>query len=225
MLSGAFWSLFKDLTMSFFRPKGTQESYVLASSILVARKPIKSKKNRTYEKEQHRLRIRFWSGRNKHSALPLMEVFFQFHDLATAKERLNRIMQYAVQGKTRIREEPSVVFHFHQSLRSFIRAEWCLRKKAGKWIGESVPEHSSPLMQGSLSEEEYRDPVRVFRKAFKEYRLEEFEEFLSDVVYFSLGTFNNLPERDIVGPYLHLIKMLDAAWLVLERKKNKKSLP
>jgi len=170
------------------------------------------------------LESRFWSGRNKHSALPLMEVFFQFHDLATAKERLNRIMQYAVQGKTRIPEEPSVVFHFHQSLRSFIRAGWCLRKKPGKWIGESVPEPSSPLMHGSLSEQKYRDPVRVFRKAFKEYCLEEFEEFLSDVVYFSLGTFNNVPERDIVGPYLHLIKMLDAAWLILERKNSKKNL-
>ncbi|WP_128414505.1 hypothetical protein [Chryseobacterium sp. Leaf201] len=170
------------------------------------------------------LESRFWSGRNKHSALPLMEVFFQFHDLATAKERLNRIMQYAVQGKTRIPEEPSVVFHFHQSMRSFLRAGWCLRKKAGKWIGESVPEHSSPVMYGSLSEQEYRDPVQVFRKAFKEYRLEEFEEFLSDVVYFSLGTFNNVPERNIVCPYLHLIKMLDAAWLILERKNSKKNL-
>ncbi|KQM56838.1 hypothetical protein ASE55_19335 [Chryseobacterium sp. Leaf201] len=191
----------------------------------MARKTIKSKKTEPMKKNSIDLESRFWSGRNKHSALPLMEVFFQFHDLATAKERLNRIMQYAVQGKTRISEDPSVVFHFHQSMRSFLRAGWCLRKKAGKWIGESVPEHSSLLMQGSLSEEEYRDPVQVFRKAFKEYRLEEFEEFLSDVVYFSLGTFNNVPERNIVGPYLHLIKMLDGAWLILERKKNKKPLP
>ncbi|WP_051349440.1 hypothetical protein [Chryseobacterium gregarium] len=170
------------------------------------------------------LESRFWSGRNKHSPLLVLELFFQFHDLATAKERLNLIMQYAVQGKTRIPEDPSVVFHFHQSMRSFLRAGWCLRKKAGKWIGESVPEHSSPVMYGSLSEQEYRDPVRVFRKAFKEYCLGDFEEFLSDVVYFSLGTFNNVPERDILGPYLHLIKMLDAAWLITERRNSNKNL-
>ncbi|WP_155845704.1 hypothetical protein [Chryseobacterium gregarium] len=162
------------------------------------------------------LESRFWSGRKKHSPLPLMEVFFRFHDPVTAKERLNRIMQYAVQGKTRIGEDPSVVFHFHQSLRSFLRAGWCLRKKPGKWAVDVLPEPGSPLVQGSLSEEEYRDPGRVFRNAFKEYRLEEFEEFLSDVVYFSLGTFNHVPERDIIGPYLHLVKMLDAAWLMLE---------
>ncbi len=172
------------------------------------------------KKKKTNFESRFWSGRSKHSPVPLLELFFLFHDLATAKERLNRIMQYAVQGKTRIPEDPSVVFHFHQSLRSFVRAGWCLRKKSGKWIEQEVPQ-DSPLMRGSLSGEEYRDPVRVFRKAFKEHRLEDFEEFLSDVVYFSLGTFNNVPDRNIVGPYLHLVKMLDAAWLILERGKDK----
>ncbi len=167
---------------------------------------------------------RFWSGRSKHSPVPVLELFFEFHDLATAKERLNLIMQYAVQGKMRIPEDPSVVFHFHQSLRSLVRAGWCLRKKSGKWAAQEVPELGSPLMQGSLSEEEYRDPVRVFRKAFKAYRPEELEEFLSDIVYFSLGMFNHVPERNIVGPYLHLIKMLDAAWLIVERKNRKKEL-
>lgn len=165
---------------------------------------------------------RFWSGRNKHSALALMDVFFQFHDLVTAKERLHRIMQYAAQRKTRIQEDPSVVFHFHQSLRSFIRAGWCLQKKRGKWLFHSLPGQSSPMLQGSLSEKEYRDPAKVFHKAFQEYDLEEFEEFLAEVVHFSLGTFNNVPERNILGPYLHLIKMLDAAWLILEQKNSKK---
>lgn len=166
---------------------------------------------------------RFWSGRNKHSALALIDVFFQFHDLVTAKERLHRIMQYAAQKKTRIPEDPSVVFHFHQSLRSFIRAGWCLQKKRGKWLVPALSQHSKrPLLQGSLSKKEYRDPAKVFHKAFQEYDLEEFEEFLAEVVHFSLGTFNNVPERNIVGAYLHLIKMLDASWLILERKNSKK---
>lgn len=167
---------------------------------------------------------RFWSGRSKLSPVALGDVFFQFHDLATAKERLNLMMQYTVQGKTRIPEDPSVVFYFHQSLRSLIRAGWCLRKKSWKCIGKAVPETGNPLLYGSLSEKEYREPVRVFRKTFKEYRPEELEDFLSDIVYFSLGTFNHLPERNIVGPYLHLIKMLDAAWLIVERKNRKKEL-
>jgi len=167
---------------------------------------------------------RFWCGRKKHSALPLMEVFFQFHDLVIAKKHLNLIMQYATQRKTRIPEDPSVIFYFHQSLRSFIRAAYSLRKDRGKWLVHELSEHKNPMLQGSLSEKEYCDPAKVFRKAFKKYRLVEFEEFLSEVVYFSLGTFNNVPERNIVDPYLHLIKMLNAAWLILDRKNNREKI-
>jgi hypothetical protein len=167
---------------------------------------------------------RFWSGRSTPSPVSVLELFFEFHDLAEAKERLNLIVQYAVQGNMQIPEESSVVFHFHHSLRSLIRAGWCLRKKSGKWIGEAASEQSSPLMYGSLSEEEYRDPALVFYKAFKEYRTEQLEDFLSDVVYFSLGTFNYAPECLIVCPYLHLIKILDAAWLIVDQKNRKKDL-
>ncbi|WP_294287984.1 hypothetical protein [uncultured Chryseobacterium sp.] len=127
-------------------------------------------------------------------------------------------MEHAVQGKVRISEDPSVIFHFHQSLRSFILAGYDLRKKSGKWSVRTLPEQGSTLGQGSLSEEEYRDPVLVFRKAFQEYRPEQFLDFLADVVYFSLGTFNHVPEGNILGPYLHLCKMLDAARLIVERR-------
>lgn len=167
---------------------------------------------------------RFWCGEKKHSPLPLMEVFFQFHDLITAKERLNLIMQYAAKPKKRILEEPSVIFYFHQSLRSFIRAGYCLRSKSEKWLIHPLSEDKNPMLQGSLSIKEYHNPVKVFRKAFKKYRVEEFEEFLSEIVYFSLGTFNSAPERNLADPYLHLIKMLDATWLILERENNKKLL-
>ncbi|WP_294231121.1 hypothetical protein [uncultured Chryseobacterium sp.] len=170
------------------------------------------------KKKKTDLESRFWSGRSKLSPVSLLEAFFQFHDLGTAKERLNRIMAHAVQGKVRISEDPSVIFHFHQSLRSFILAGYGLRKKSGKWLVSTLPEQGSALGLGSLSEEEYRDPVLVFRKAFQEYRPEHFLDFLAEVVYFSLGTFNNVPEGNIVGPYLHLCKMLDAARLIVERR-------
>ncbi|WP_294314603.1 hypothetical protein [uncultured Chryseobacterium sp.] len=127
-------------------------------------------------------------------------------------------MAYAVQGKVRISEDPSVIFHFHQSLRSFILAGYGLRKRSGKWSVSTLPGLGSALGLGSLSEEEYRDPVLVFRRAFQEYRPEQFLDFLADAVYFSLGTYNHVPEDNIVGPYLRLCKMLDAARLIVERR-------
>ncbi|WP_394660566.1 hypothetical protein [uncultured Chryseobacterium sp.] len=170
------------------------------------------------KKKKTDLESRFWSGRSKLSPVPLLEAFFQFHDLATAKERLSRIIAYAVRGKARISKDPSVVFHFHQSLRSFILAGYGMRKKSGKWLVRTLPGQGSALELGSLSKEEYRDPVLVFRKAFQEYRPEQFLDFLAEIVYFSLGTFNHVPEGNIVGPYLHLCKMLDAARLIVERR-------
>ncbi len=165
---------------------------------------------------------RFWSGQKKHSALPLMDLFFQFYDLAAAKERLSIIIRYAAQKKTRIPEDPSAVFHFYQSMRSFVRAGYNLRKKTGKWELKVRPDKDSMLGRGLLSEKEYHDPVRGFRKAFKEYRPEQFLEFLAEAVHFSLGPFNHAPEGNLICPYLHLVKMIDAAWLIVERASAEK---
>ncbi|MCJ7933327.1 MAG: hypothetical protein MUW56_06730 [Chryseobacterium sp.] len=61
----------------------------------------------------------------------------------------------------------------------------------------------------------------VFKKAFKEYSIKEFDYFISGMVYFSLGVYDNLPERNMINPYIHLIKMLDAAYLIIERRGKK----
>jgi hypothetical protein len=72
-------------------------------------------------------------------------------------------------------------------------------------------------MTGSLSEQEYRNPVQVFRSAFKICSLQDFDGFLSAVVYFSLGNSGCETGKEIIIPYLQLTKMLDAAWLIAER--------
>ncbi|REC62870.1 hypothetical protein DRF65_08595 [Chryseobacterium pennae] len=77
------------------------------------------------------------------------------------------------------------------------------------------------MVLGLLSEKEYQNPLLVFKKAFKEYSIKEFDYFISRMVYFSLGIYDNLPERNMINPYIHLIKMLDAAYLIIERKGKK----
>lgn len=80
-----------------------------------------------------------------------------------------------------------------------------------------VQEISPPIL-GLLSEKEYQNPLLVFKKAFREYSVQEFNYFLSGMVYFSMGIYDKLPERNIINPYIHLLKMLDAAYLIIERK-------
>lgn len=166
---------------------------------------------------------RFWSGTRKHSAVGLLETFFQFNDLAGVKETLSVMVQCSVQKNVRIREDPAEVFHLYQSLRSLVRAARLIGKKAKKGRFKAASETNVPkIMTGSLPAEEYRDPVRVFRNAFKACSLEEYDEFLSAVVYFSLGKSGYEEERRIIIPYIRLTKMLDAAWLIVERASTEK---
>lgn len=114
---------------------------------------------------------RFWSGNRKHSRIKLIEAFFHFNDLITAKQMLNNIMIYAGQKKTAINEDSSTVFHFHQALRSLVRACYSIRLKQTTWEINTNPENRSPLMQASLSDEEYLNPTLVFQNAFAEYSI------------------------------------------------------
>lgn len=163
----------------------------------------------------------FWAG--KRSGLQLIETFFQFNELDVSKERLSNIMNYAVKRNSWIHEDPAVIFQFHQSMRSLIRAGYLMMLKERKWTIDTRPEKISPWVLGLLSEKEYRNPLLVFRKAFREYTLKEFDYFMSGIVYFSMGTYENLPERNIVMPYIHTVKMLDAAHLILQRRREKET--
>lgn len=157
----------------------------------------------------------------KHSGVQLMETFFQFNDLITTKELLNNIMNYAVKRNSWIKEDPSVVYHFHQAMRSFVRAGYFLILKEKKCKINTHWEDVSPLALGLLTEKEYQNPLLVLKKAFREYSIKEFDYFISGMVYFSLGIYDNPPERNMISPYIHLTKMLDAAYLIIESKNIK----
>ncbi|BAP31069.1 uncharacterized protein CHSO_2032 [Chryseobacterium sp. StRB126] len=126
-------------------------------------------------------------------------------------------MQYAVNGKDWLKKDPSVILQFHQSLNLFIREGYMISKKTKKRKVNAASYISSPMMKGSLSDKEYENPLLVFKRAFKEYSIKEFEYFISGIVYFSQQIYRHGPESNLVRPYIHLSKMLDAAYLLLER--------
>lgn len=134
---------------------------------------------------------------------------------------LNKIMIYAGKKKTAINEDFSAIFHFHQALRSFVRACYAIRSKEWTWEMNSNPESFSPLMQASLSDEEYFNPTLVFQNAFAEYSIKDFDYYIAVAVYFSMGVFKNAEESKLIDPYIHLTKILDAAHLIMERRIQK----
>ncbi len=164
------------------------------------------------------IQSRLGKDRKKYYGLQQMEIFFQLNDLAASKELLNTIMSYALKRNSWIKEDPSVIYHFHQAVRSFIRTGYFLMLKEKKLFVNTHLEDVSPLALGLLTEKEYQNPLLVFKKAFKEYSIKEFDYFISGMVYFSMGIYDNLPERNMISPYIHLLRMLDAAYLIIERK-------
>lgn len=168
--------------------------------------------------KKHRTELKSPSGHHhKHSAVSMLDHFFQLHDPASAKAILSTVMQNAVEKGSWMPTDFSVIVHFQQSIRSFIRAAYLLRLNHRAWMRGSLPETGSPWVQGFLSEEEYRCPVQVFKQAFKAYTIQEYDYFISGIMYFSLVHYRYGPESNLVSPFIHMVKMLDAAWVVIER--------
>lgn len=123
--------------------------------------------------------------------------------------------------KVLLKEDPALIFHFYLCLRSFIKASYVLQLKTTKWKLSDSPEYTSRLLQGSLSDEEYKEPLRVFQKAFKEFSLKEFVHFITESVYFSFSSYANDHESNFITFFIHLTKMLDAAQIIRERGVKK----
>lgn len=181
-----------------------------------------NKKYTLMKKNRTEFQSRLGKGRKKHYELQQMETFFQLNDLTVTKELLNTIMSYALKRNSWIKEDPSVIYHFHQAMQSFVRAGYFLMLKEKKLFINTQLEDVSPLVLGLLTEKEYQKPLLVFKKAFKEYSVKEFDYFISGMVYFSMGIYDKLPERNMINPYIHLIKMLDASYLIIERRRKNK---
>jgi hypothetical protein len=59
-------------------------------------------------------------------------------------------MSYALKRNSWIKEDPSVIYHFHQAMRSFVRAGYFIMLKEKKFNAQL--EDVSPLVLGLLSE-------------------------------------------------------------------------
>ncbi|WP_294273929.1 hypothetical protein [uncultured Chryseobacterium sp.] len=160
----------------------------------------------------------------KHSGLRLVKKFFRDHDLVSAKNTLSEITSSAMNRTARIRPKPSAVLDFYLSVKSFIRGCYLLQFSHKKWLLNEPEEVASCLALGSLSEQEYAHPLRVFKSAFREHDITDFDRFIAEVSYFSLGVYAGQPGGNVVTPFIHLNKMLDAAWVVLERMEGERVL-
>ncbi|ACU07483.1 hypothetical protein FIC_01033 [Flavobacteriaceae bacterium 3519-10] len=161
---------------------------------------------------------RFWASYTGTCPLQVFDELFKSDPLSDTKDRLYELMHFAMKPEVFLQNDPSLVFHFYTSLKSFLRAAYVFSLKAKNWKLNEPPHYVSHVMQGSLYDDEYNVPFFAFERAFENYSLQQFEDFLTEVTYFALAPYSDHPKGNIISPFLHLQKMLDAARLIKERK-------
>ncbi|MWB95179.1 hypothetical protein GON26_12480 [Flavobacterium sp. GA093] len=169
----------------------------------------------------------FWSAYEAGNPYDALHAFFDFSHLDEYKQILSGVAIHSYRRKIYKQDNPCHVFVIYTALGSFIKVCNCLKRKSRKWQVEGSGDFSSIIHLASLSKEEYKDPFKVFQKAFEEISLEQFESFLCEIVHISLSPRAGESDYDIITPYIYLIKMLDAGQLSMERgieKIKKKKL-
>lgn len=171
----------------------------------------------------------FWSGLEVRDTLYALDTFFDFAHLEYNKQLLKEVVSYSYSGKICRQENPCEIFVFYTSICSFIKVAYCLQGKSKKWKVKAAAPLESQVHLASLSSEEYKNPFSVFQDAFAEMTPERYEFILCDIVQLALSPYAEQPDYDVITPYSHLVKMLDASQLIVERgiekiRKEKKDL-
>ena len=167
-----------------------------------------------------------WAGYAAENPFKAIDAFFAFAHLDYYKHSLNEAVLYSYKTKIYRQENPSDVFILYTVIKSFLKMCYCLKEKSKKWKIAASLRSETVFHLSSLTKEEYENPFTVFQKAFAEKTLEEFESFLYQTLELSLSPHAGDSDPDLMTPYIHVIKMLDAVELVRERGVEKiKKLP
>ncbi|MBW1654577.1 hypothetical protein [Flavobacterium quisquiliarum] len=173
------------------------------------------------KKSKIALETSFWAGNEAKNAFKAIHFFFAFAHLDYYKQNVSEMLMYSYKTKVYKQDNPSDVFILYKVIKSFFKVGFCLKEKSRKWKVKEPSQNETVFQLSSLTKEEYENPFIVFQKAFEEKTLEEFELFLGLILEHSLSPIDGYPESDVTTPYIHLIKMLDAAELIKERGVEK----
>ncbi|WP_264551058.1 hypothetical protein [Flavobacterium sp. N2038] len=163
----------------------------------------------------------FWAGYSAGNPFKVLDAFFTFADLDYYKQSLSEVVLYSYKTEVCKQDNPSDIFVLYTVIKSFFRICYCLKEKSKKWKIAGSLQSETVFRLSSLTKGEYENPFVVFEKAFEEKTLEEFELFLYQTLELSLSPHAADPAPDLTTPYIHVIRMLDAAEQIRERGVEK----
>lgn len=168
------------------------------------------------KKKKMSFETNFWYAYEVENPFEVIDAFFDYADLDHYKKGLAEAVLYINKQEVYKKEHPGRVFLFYTIIRSFLKACFHLQHKGKKWKLKQEFDCKSILHQGSLTREEYANPFTVFQIAFAENSLDEFEFFLCEIIHISLSPNVVEFDYDLITPYIHLVKMLDASQMMRE---------
>ena len=161
----------------------------------------------------------YWASKQINSPLVLIDTFFTYDNLPNYKKMLEDIISYSYKTDIYKQEYPGQVFILHLSLRSLVRACYCLQFKGDKWNENNSSK--AYLLEGALTEEEFGNPFLVFQRVFQEFSIRDFDFFLSECVHLSLSPFLTSFSCNANMLSQHLLKIMDAAKIIQMSNINK----
>ena len=163
----------------------------------------------------------FWAGYATRNPFKAIDAFFTYADLDYYKQNLSEVVICSYKKEVCKQDNPSNIFVFYTAIGSFLKVCYWLKGKSKKWKVKESSRSDTVYHLSSLTKEEYDNPFLVLQNAFKEKTLQQFEFFLCEIMELSLSPYAGDPDSDLTTPYIHLIKMLNAAELMRERGVEK----
>lgn len=167
------------------------------------------------------LESHFWTEDGNENPFRILYAMFAYTDIEHYKKLIGEVIQHVYKKEVYCGENPGELLIYYKVFRSFLKACYLLRFSKKTVRKDDFYDWDSGIFLGSLSSIAYDNPVLVFTNAFKKKTLMEYELFLFAMFQSSLSTYKGDICTDMATPYLHLIKMLDAAQLIQERGLEK----
>lgn len=166
----------------------------------------------------------FWTDDSITDPFELIDEFFDFEHHDGYKKVLQEMMVFTQKKEIFRKEYPGQLFVLYTAFRSFLRACYRLQFKGHQWkLKATEPvEAGCKLYLGSLTVEEFGDPFAVFKNAFAEKSLAEYDYFLCETVHLALSPYIDPSGKDMITLFFQFNKMLDAAQLLRERGIEKR---
>ena len=173
------------------------------------------------KKKKILLESHFWTEEGIENPFKIFEALFDYSNLENHKNLIADLVQQFYKKEVYGGENPGELLLYYQVFRSFLKACYLMQFTKKTVRKDDFYDWESGIFLGSLSRSEYDSPLLVFTNAFKNKTLVEYEQFLSAMFQFSLSPYTGDICTDMATPYLHFIKMLDAAQLIRERGLEK----